>query len=68
LELADSMVVMFEMQKNNQKHKTVICGRTDDATLYSVLQWARPINQVWTYPGTTEDTPVCALWHNDILE
>jgi hypothetical protein len=31
--------ITFEMQKNEQKHKTVIHGWTNDATLYPVLQW-----------------------------
>jgi hypothetical protein len=49
LELADSMVVMFKMQKNDQKHKTVIHGRTDDAIFCPAMQWAHLINQIWTY-------------------
>jgi hypothetical protein len=56
LELADGMVVTFEMQNNNdQKHNTVIRRRTDDATLCPVLQWAHLVNQIWTYPGTMEE-------------
>jgi hypothetical protein len=39
LELADSMVVMFQMQKNDQKYETVIHGRTDDATICPAVQW-----------------------------
>jgi hypothetical protein len=65
LELADSVAVTFEMQKNDQKHETVIHGRTDDPTLCPVKQWARLVNQIWTYPGTTEDTSVCTVWRND---
>jgi hypothetical protein len=45
LKLADKVVVMFKMQKNDQKHKTVIHRRTDDATLCPVLQWAHLLNQ-----------------------
>jgi hypothetical protein len=64
LELADSVAVTFEMQKNDQKNKTVIHGRTDDPILCPVKQWARLVNRIWTYPGTTEDTSVCTVWHH----
>jgi hypothetical protein len=38
LEFADSMAVTFKMQKNNQKHDTVIHSWTDDPILCPVLQ------------------------------
>jgi hypothetical protein len=65
LELADSVAVTFEMQKNDQKHETVIHGRTDDPILCPVKRWACLVNRIWTYPGTTEDTSVCMVWRND---
>jgi hypothetical protein len=58
LEFADSMAMTFEMQKNHQKHDTVIQGWTEDPVLCPVLQWAHLVNRIWTYPGTTEDTSV----------
>jgi hypothetical protein len=39
VELADSVAITFEMQKNDMKHETVIHGRTEDANLCPVLQW-----------------------------
>jgi len=68
LELADSVAVTFEMQKNDHKHETVIHGRTDDPVLCPVKQWAQLVNRIWTYPGTTEDTPVCMVWRHDRRE
>ena len=68
LEFADSVAVTFEMQKNDNKHETVIHGRTDDPILCPVKQWARLVNRVWTYPGTTEETPVCTVWRHDRRE
>jgi hypothetical protein len=68
LELANSVAVTFEMQKNDLKHNTVIHRRTDDATLCPVLQWAHLVNRIWTYPSTSPDTPVCAVWRHDRLE
>ncbi len=58
----------FKTQKNGPIHKTVIHRKTDDANLCPVLQWAHLINWIWTYPGTIEDTPVCAVWCNNRLE
>jgi hypothetical protein len=65
LEFADSIAVTFEMQKNDQKHDTVIHGRTDGPILCPVLQWACLVNRIWTYPDTTEDTSVCTVWRHD---
>jgi hypothetical protein len=61
LELIDSVAITFEMQKNDNKFETVIRGRTDDPFLYPVLQWARLANCIWSYEGTTQDTPVCTF-------
>ncbi len=68
LELADSDAITFEMQKNDMKHETVIHGRTDNANLCPVLQWARLVHRIWTYPGVTEDTPVCTIGHHGRLK
>jgi hypothetical protein len=62
LELAESVAITLEMQKNNMKYETVIHGRTDNANLSPVLQWARLVHRIWTYPGVTEDTPGCTIW------
>jgi hypothetical protein len=51
------------MQKNEDKHETVIHGLTNDPVLCSVKSWARLINQIWKYPGTKEDTSVCTVWN-----
>lgn len=65
LEVADSVAVMFKKQQNDQKHKTVIHGQTDDPILCPVKQWACLVNWIWTYSSTTEDTSVCTVWHNN---
>jgi hypothetical protein len=61
LELADSVAITFEMQKNDSKFDTVIHGWTDDPVLCPVLQWARLVNRIWSYEGTTRDTSVCTF-------
>jgi hypothetical protein len=65
LEFADSVAVTFEMQKNEEKHETIIHGRTDDPVLCPVKQWALLVNWIWSYQGTTENTPVCTVWRHD---
>ena len=65
LEFADSVAVTFEMQKNKMKHETIIHGRTDDPVLCPVKQWARLVNRIWSYQGTTENTTVCKVWLHD---
>jgi hypothetical protein len=57
------------MQKNDHKHETVIHGRTDHPILCPVKQWARLITRIRTYPGTTDETPVCTVfWRHDRRE
>jgi len=64
LEFADSVAVTFEMQKNEQKHETIIHSRTDDPVLCPVKQWALLVNRTWSYQGTTENTSVCMVWRH----
>jgi hypothetical protein len=68
LELVDTVAITFKIQKNDMKHETVIHGWTDDANLCPVLQWARLVHRIWTYPGVTEDTPGCTIWHHGQLK
>jgi hypothetical protein len=68
LEFPNSVAVTFKMQKNEQKHETIIHCRTDDPVLCPVKQWALLINRIWSYQGTTENTPVCTVWRHDRRE
>ncbi len=68
LESADSVAITFKIQKNEQKHDTVINWQTYDATLCPVLQWACIFNQIQKYRCTTQNTPVCAAWRHNRLE
>jgi len=56
------------MQKNEQKHETIIHGQTDDPVLCPVKQWALLVNRTWSYQGTMENTSVCMVWRNDRRE
>jgi hypothetical protein len=68
LESADRVAITFEMQKYDLKNDTVIHGRTDGSILCPVLQWARLVNRIWTYPGASLVTPVCTVWRNGRME
>jgi hypothetical protein len=69
LESADSVVaITFKIQKNDSKFDTVIHGQTDDPVLCPILQWAQLVNRIWSYPNTTCDTPVCAVWRHGRLD
>jgi hypothetical protein len=68
LESADSVAITFEMQTNYLKHDNVIHGRTYDSVLCPVLEWARLVIRIWTYPGNSLDTPVCSVWRNGRME
>jgi hypothetical protein len=68
LESADSIAITFKMQKNNSKFDTVIHGRTDDPVLCPVLQWAQLVDRILSYPHTTCNTPVCAVWRHGRLD
>ncbi len=65
---ADSVAITFEMQKNDSKFDIVIHGWTDNPVLCPVLQWAQLVNRILSYPNTTCDTPVSAVWHHGILD
>jgi hypothetical protein len=68
LESADSVAITFEMQKNDSKFDKVIHGWTDDPVLCPVLQWARLVNKILSYPNTTCNTPVCAEWRHGRID
>jgi hypothetical protein len=61
LELTDSVAITFEIQNNDDKFEMVIHGSTDNPVLCPVLQWARLVNRIWSYEGTTRDTLVCTF-------
>ena len=68
LESLDSMAITFEMQKNDEKHDTIIHGQTDDSVLCHILQWACLVNRIWTCPRASLDTSVCTVWQNDCID
>ena len=68
LSTADSVSLTFETQKNQEKFDTVTHGTTGHEFLCPVKQWAAVANRIWSYPGTSMDTPVSAVWRYDRIE
>ena len=62
---ADMVVITFEYQKNDHRDVQVHMFRTDDPVLNPVVAWAKTVQRVWSYPGTTEDTTVCRFMKPD---
>ena len=62
------MAITFKMQKNDSKFDTVIHSWTDDPVLCPILQWAQLVNRILSYPNTTCDAPVCAVWRHRRLD
>ena len=65
---ADSVLLTFELHKNQEKFDTVTHRATGHKFLCPVKQWAAVVNHVWSYPGATADTPVLAVWRYDRIE
>ena len=68
LHTADSVSITFETQKNERKFDTVTQWRTDHAVLCPVKQWAGIITRISSYVGSTDDTPVSAVWRHNTIE
>ena len=68
LHTADSVAVTFETQKNERKFDTITQWRTDHPVLCPVKQWAAIITRISSYPGSSDDTPVSAVWRHNTIE
>jgi hypothetical protein len=67
LSTSTSVSMTFESQKNDRKFDTITQWRTaHDTTLCPVRQWAALVQRIWSYPGTTADTPVSAVLRHKI--
>ena len=68
LEYADSVSITFEFQKKDERNDTVTQIFSGDLLLCPVRAWASVVRRIWGYPGATWETPVSAVWRNDIIE
>ena len=61
LQLADSVSLTFESQKNDKKNETITQCATCQILLFPVKQWAAIVKRIEPYPGTSKKTPVSAV-------
>jgi hypothetical protein len=58
LSLADTVSILFEYQKRDERNETVTQHRTGDPLLCPMRMWATILQRVRSYPGTMDDTKV----------
>jgi hypothetical protein len=56
------------MQKKDEKADTVNQLASGDTVLCPVRAWAAIVKRIRGYPGSSDDTPVSAVWSNGRLE
>jgi hypothetical protein len=68
LERAHAVSITFERQKKDERMDTVTQIASGDALLCPVRSWAAIVKRIKGYEGTTDDTPVSAVWRNGRIE
>ena len=68
LSACDYVSITFEWQKKDMRMDTVTQRRSGDATLDPVVQWAALVQRIRKYPGSSDNTPVSAVWRNGRIE
>ena len=68
LEYADCVSRTFERQKKDERMDTVTQMATGDATLCPVRLDAALVRRIRKYPGSSDNTPVSAVWRNSRIE
>ena len=56
------------MAEKDERNDIVTHLRSGDALLCPVRQWAAIIRRIRNYPGSTDNTPVSAVWRNGRIE
>ena len=65
LEYADSVTIVFEKQKKDEKSDKVTQHKTTHVLMNPPCIWAAIVKRIRSYPGATDDTPVSAVWRNN---
>jgi hypothetical protein len=68
LEYADCVSKTFEWQKKDERMDTVTQMASGDRSLCPVRLDAALVRRIRSYPGTSDDTPMSAVWRNDRIE
>ena len=62
---ANHISITFKFQKRDDKNDTIIQEHLGHLQLCPVLLWVSTIQYMWSYPGTTPDSPAHAIIHLD---
>ena len=65
LHLSDTVMITFELQKNDSKLEKVMQWQTQDNVLCPVKQLAAIVRRILSYPYTNENTHISAYWANN---
>ena len=65
LEYADCVSKTFEWQKKDERMDTVTQMASGDRFLCPVRLDAALVRRIRSYPGSSDDTPLSAVWRND---
>ena len=68
LERANALSITFERQKKDEKMDTVTQIASGDPILCPVRSWAAVVKRIRTYDGSSDDTPVSAVWRHGRIE
>ena len=68
LEYADSVTIVFEKQKKDEKSDKVTQHKTHHVLMNPPRIWAAIVKRIRSYPGSSDDTPVSAVWRNNRIE
>ena len=63
-EYADCVSITFEWQKKEERMDTVTHMGSEHVLLCPVRSWAAVVRRIRGYPGTTDNTPVSAIWRH----
>jgi hypothetical protein len=68
LEHADSVSLNFANQKNGIKDDSVMHQHTGDILFCPVQTFAKIVKQIRNYAGSSDNTPISAVWWNRIID
>ena len=58
LSSATLISITFKDQKNREKNQTINLHKSKDSLLCPVKAWSKIVKRIWSYEGTSRDSPV----------
>ena len=68
LHLADTISILFEKQKKEERNDEITQHSSGETLLNPTRLWAAITKRIRSYPGANDDTPVSAVWRNNRIE